>query len=101
MNSDIDLGLVPEDPTKVTGPEIGTLCLVVSPYSWLSNRVARVTARSYVWSPETVRPDGYRGHRRYDWSVIEYGKGKTLVVDDADLQPLSPGMVAEVRSWGW
>ena len=85
--------LRPENPDRLQGPEIGALCLIQSPYEWLSNRVVRVLERSYVWAPEVRGDDGYYGHRRYDWTVIEFGPGKTLVVDDVDLQPLAPGDV--------
>jgi hypothetical protein len=46
-----------------------------------------VTARSYVWSPEQHNPDGTHGYRHYDWSVVRFGDGSSMVVDDLDLRP--------------
>ena len=82
------LPITPENPDRLQGPEAGTLHRVASTYGWLDGQVARVIERSYVWGPDQ-RHGETRGHRRYDWSVIEYGpKAKTLVIDDADLVPL-------------
>lgn len=81
------LPITPEDPAKVRGPEVGTRVRVTSTYDWLDGQIAIVTDRSYVWSPDR-RNGATRGFRRYDWSVIKYGAGKTLVVDDAQLVEL-------------
>ena len=86
---------VPERPERLTGPEIGTLCRIVSKYDWLANRVVRVLARSYVWAPEQHNPNGTHGSRRYMDAVIEYGPGKRLVVLQSELIPLQPGDVIE------
>lgn len=77
---------IPEDPAKVQGPEVGALVLYHDKYKGTTETV-RVKARSYVWSPEIQRPDGYYGYRRYDWTVIERKRG-SLVVNDTDLTSL-------------
>jgi hypothetical protein len=57
--------------------------------------VVRVLERSYVWAPGDR---SYRGGvRRYDWSVVEYGAGKTLCVDDSDLTPLEVGAIVQMN----
>jgi hypothetical protein len=82
----------PERPERLEGPELGALCRMRSKSDWLNDRVVKVVARSYVWSPEYHRPDGYHGYRRYDWSVIEYtAAGSRVVVNDVDLIPLQVG----------
>lgn len=85
--------LVPENPDRLQGPEVGALVRYRGYRGRHENVVARVLARSYVWSPEQHREDGYHGHRRYDWTVIQFGPGesKRMVVDDADLFPIEPG----------
>lgn len=74
--------LVPEDATKLQGPELGSQCLY-------KGEIVTIKARSYVWSPEKQRPDGYYGYRRYDLKVIQRERGSVLV-DDKDLEPLTP-----------
>lgn len=80
---------VPEDPARLQGPEVGALCIYTGKGS-LTGQTVKVLARSYVWSPEQHRPDGYHGFRHYDWSVIAHGDGfrRHLVVDDSDLSPV-------------
>lgn len=82
---------VPEDPAKVTGPEVGTLQAYVDKRK--GRIVVRVLARSYVWAPEQHHPSGYHGYRRYDWTVIQYGPSdqQRVVVDDVDLSPVELG----------
>lgn len=84
----------PERPEKVKGPEIGALMRYRSKYEQ-PDRVVKVIARSYVWSPEQHNPDGTHGFRRYDWTVIQRGpkSGQHLVVDDVELFPIEPGDV--------
>lgn len=79
----------PENPAKVQGPEVGTLVLINSTYAWLDGHVGRVTARSYVWGPGD--PAYHGGARRYDWKVVEWKPGKSLVLDDKDLEPIKVG----------
>lgn len=86
-----EITLTPEDPAKVKGPEVGTLCLHHSNYTNYDNKVVTVLARSYVWSPERQNLDGTYGWRRYDWSVVDFGTFH-LVVDDVDLEPIVTGM---------
>lgn len=80
-----------ERPERLQGPEIDTLVRVTSRYDWLNGRVARILERSYVWAPGD--PSYHGGARRYDWKVIQYGEGKTLVVDDKDLTPIEVGAI--------
>jgi hypothetical protein len=75
-----------EDPTRLQGPEIGTLCVLRSNYDMFAERVVRVVARSYVWAPGDPNYGG--GVRRYDWKVVEFAPGRHVVVDDKDLAPL-------------
>lgn len=91
--------LVPEDPARLHGPEIGTYC-------WLNgkNRIpclVKVIERFYVWSPEMHdMVTGYHGIRHYEWSVIEEGPGKyrAIVVNDTDLIALAPEIARKVRA---
>lgn len=79
--------LPPVDPAKLSGPEVGQLCLYKSGVDD-SITVVEVVERSYVWSPGECRHKG--GYRRYDWSVINRGRGR-IVVNDEDLTPLLVG----------
>lgn len=81
--------LPPVNADRLTGPEVGTLCWSLSECDFLSGVVVKVVERSYVWSPGECRHGG--GYRRYDWSVIEYGPNKRVVVNDTELVPLAPG----------
>ena len=78
----------PEDPTKLQGPEIGSLCLTLKHWNFMPvGTVVRVIERSYVWAPG--QPGAYR---EYDWSVIEYNaRGSRVVVNDYELAPLAVG----------
>ena len=88
--------LTPENPDKLVGPELGELVVYQDPrYERWHNTVMRVTARSYVWSPEVHWPSGYHGTRRYDWTVVAGAKG-SMVVDDVKLIPLELGMKVEL-----
>lgn len=72
----------PENPDRLQGPEVGTLCLYR--YKDEPPMVVRVLERSYVWAP------GERsGSRRYDLKVIAKGPNGTrhALVDDAALTP--------------
>lgn len=81
--------LPPEDPAKLTGPEVGDLVVYNDPtYSRWHGMVMTVTARSYVWSPGECRSKG--GHRLYSDSVVFDGKG-TMVVSDEKLVVLAVG----------
>jgi len=97
--------LPPEDPAKLTGPEVGQYMMYAPKSSttrWkdgVQTRdpdpepvVVRVIHRSYVWSPGECRHKG--GYRRYDWSVIEKGpdKYRAVVVNDSDLYPVDPAV---------
>ena len=84
--------LTPENPARLRGPEPGALCRYTYKrrHEW-TNILVRIVARSYVWSPEQHNPDGTHGSRRYDWSVIEYAPGRTMVVDDTALEPVALG----------
>lgn len=91
-----DGSLVPEDPAKLTGPEVGEIMRYkgikhTDGTGFEVNTVVRVLERSYVWSPEQHNPNGTHGYRRYDWSVIDYGRGKRMVVDDTSLFAILPG----------
>lgn len=93
---------VPEDPDKLQGPEVGTLCIYNDPgYPKWDGMVVEVLRRSYVWSPEVHVGMNAHGYRHYDWSVIRYGQPldngtllskRTMVVDDDKLTPLEAGM---------
>jgi hypothetical protein len=75
----------PENPDRLQGPEVGTLCLYQG-RSDPSPVIVRVVERSYVWSP------GDRSQsRRYDLKVIARGpnRTRTMLVDDKDLVALS------------
>ena len=80
--------LPPEDPAKLTGPEVGALCIITSKYR--TGLVVRVLHRSYVWSPGECRSKG--GYRHYDWSVITDDHGYRVVMDDKDLLVVETGM---------
>lgn len=72
----------PENPERLQGPEIGTLCLYESRYQH-PPMIVCVLERSYVWAP------GERSQsRRYDLKVIDRGPRGHLLVDDKDLTPL-------------
>lgn len=79
----------PEAPGRLQGPEVGTLCRLTSRYPRFDGLIVRVLQRSYVWAPGD--PAYHGGMRRYDWKVIEYGRGHTLCVDDVQLIPLTTG----------
>lgn len=71
----------PERPEKLQGPEVGTLAVYHSKYPQFDGQTVEVTARSYVWAP------GERSQsRRYDLKVVRFASGKTLLVDDKDLE---------------
>ena len=82
----------PENPDKLRGPEVGAR-VVFRLYAGgksLSDPegLAVVTARSYVWAPGD--PSYHGGARHYDWKVIRFiASGKTLCVDDKDLEEVS------------
>jgi len=73
---------------RLTGPEIGALCIITSNYR--AGTVVRVLERSYVWSPGECRSNG--GYRHYDWSVITDDHGYRVVVNDTSLLPITTGM---------
>jgi hypothetical protein len=77
-----------ERPERLRGPEVGTLCRLASRYPRFDGLIVRVTQRSYVWAPGD--PAYHGGSRHYDWKVIEYG-GKTMCVDDKDLELIATG----------
>lgn len=80
----------PENPDRLQGPEVGTLCLYQGRND-PSPIVVRVVERSYVWAP------GERtGSRRYDLKVIARGPdgARRLLVDDKDLVPLTDAEAA-------
>jgi hypothetical protein len=88
--------LRPENQFSLEGPELGLAVYRSGSTSRFSvgggSPVAvRVVERSYVWAPEQHNPDGTHGYRHYDWSVIEYGPGKRIVVNDTDLSPINLG----------
>ena len=84
--------VVPEDPAKLTGPELGARVRFTggsdSKYS-RRGQVGTVTARSYVWAPDQAYHYGedvyYRGIRRYGDSVVVFDAGGSLSVLDRDL----------------
>lgn len=95
--------LPPEEPSKLTGPEVGTFVMyqpaplrsgkhVDGELVWTETVrpaiVVEVLRRSYVWSPGECRSHG--GYRRYDWTVIAEGPGeyRSVVVDDHQLSDL-------------
>ena len=81
--------LPPEDPSRLTGPEVGATVRYVGRYPDLlakTGGIATVIERSYVWSPGECRSKG--GYRHYDWSVIEWA-GKTMCVNDTDLEEIA------------
>jgi hypothetical protein len=79
----------PENPARLQGPEVGAECVYTR--KGTSGRVT-VTERSYVWAPGD--PSYHGGARRYDWKVVRFGTGKSLVVDDKDLTPVEAGVLA-------
>jgi hypothetical protein len=93
--------LVPEDPDKLQGPELGSLCIYQDEdFPRWDGLVVEVIARSYVWSPERHVAMNAHGYRRYDWSVIQFDTPdpehtwdrKTMVVDDDKLVPVDVGL---------
>jgi len=96
---------VPEDPSKLQGPELG-YAVYHDKYAERDGRPAdvavRVIARSYVWAPEEhhdqTKVTGAHGYRNYDWSVIERGPGgyRAVVVSDTDLRPLAQSEYAVI-----
>lgn len=83
------MAIPPENPDRLQGPEVGTLCAYVNPRYPQFDGTVEVIERSYVWAPGD--PSYRGGSRRYDWKVIRYANGKTMCVDDKDLTPLQPG----------
>ena len=81
---------VPEDPAKLQGPPFGPARYFNAQYPRWDGVEMRVIERSYVWSPEQHRPDGYHGFRHYEWSVVEWdrdndGRPGRMVVNDTEL----------------
>jgi hypothetical protein len=73
----------PENPDRLQGPEVGSLCLYSDRFQ-PAPMVVRVLERSYVWAP------GERSQsRRYDLKVIARGPNGTrhVLVDDKYLSP--------------
>lgn len=63
--------LPPVDPTKLRGPEVGTIVRYHDEkYPRWNGLLMRVRERSYVWSPGECRHGG--GYRNYDWTVVEW-----------------------------
>lgn len=87
--------LQPENPDKLEGPELGALVLYRNPrYPRWDGQVMRVHARSYVWAGEQHMPNGYHGHRHYDWTVVQGIDGvsdRRMVVNDDELTAIAPG----------
>ena len=77
------LPIVPEDPAKLRGPELGARVRYTSTGSH-NGRLGTVTARSYVWAPDKQNGQ-HRGFRRYDDSVVAFDNGTSLSVLDKDL----------------
>lgn len=84
--------LPPVREEKLTGPEVGQLCIITGKYH--TGSVVRVIERSYVWSPGECRSNG--GYRRYDWSVITDDHGYQVVMNDTDLLPITTGMTLSI-----
>jgi hypothetical protein len=85
-----------ENPDRLQGPAIGTVCLYRSKSFPQGVRVI-VTAQSYVWAPGD--PAYHGGARRYDWKCVRidpdailppFFGGRGLCVDDVDLTPVQP-----------
>lgn len=72
----------PERPERLRGPLVGAICVYQSQYE-PGPTLVRVIERSYVWAPGDASYGG--GSRRYDWSVVAWPSGRTLVVDDSTL----------------
>ena len=93
---------VPEDPAKLQGPEVGSLCIYYDEdFPQWHGLVVEVLHRSYVWSPEVHVGVNAHGYRLYDSSVIRFDKPKddgtwmgrnTMVVADYKLIPLMVGL---------
>lgn len=92
---------VPEDPDKLQGPEVGSLCIYQdTDFPRWHGLVCKVLRRSYVWSPEVHVAMNRHGYRRYDWTVIQFDKldgerpwdRRSMVVDDCKLVPLEVGL---------
>jgi hypothetical protein len=89
-----DLPLVPPDPDKLQGPEVGATVRYSKPGSRDHGKLMTVLHRYYHWSPEVViyhddEPVG-RGYLHYDWTVVELtnesGNVVAMVVDDDTLE---------------
>jgi hypothetical protein len=75
-----------ENPDRLQGPTIGTVCLYQGKRDPEPVRVI-VTERSYVWAPGD--PAYHGGARRYDWKIVRFvdTPARSLCVDDKDLVP--------------
>ena len=77
----------PELPERLQGPEVGARVMYRSERYPANDGPATVTVRSYVWAP--YDPAYHGGARRYDWKVIRFDTGKSMCVDDKDLEVLA------------
>jgi hypothetical protein len=80
-----------ENPARLQGPEVGTLCRLSSRFARFDGRAVRIVERSYVWAPGD--PAYHGGSRHYDWKIVEYAPGQRVCVDDKDLTPIEVGAV--------
>ena len=78
------LPLTEANPDKLRGPALGARVQ----YTGTGRRhglVGTVTARSYLWAPDTRYGDS-RGIVRYDDSVVGFDDGGSLAIDDKALE---------------
>lgn len=79
--------LAPELPERLQGPREGAIAIYNDlQYPRWHGKQVTVLRRSYVWSPELHHKDGTHGFRRYDWKVVQFEDGATMVVDDDKLE---------------
>ena len=74
----------PERPERLQGPRVGDRVIHRSERYPQFDGPATVTEASYVWGPGD--PAYHGGSRRYDWKVIRFDTGKSMCVDDKDLE---------------
>lgn len=90
--AEMELPLAPENPAKLTGPELGARVRYVNT-GRRHGQVGTVIARSYVWAPDKIvtAQDGskHRGMRRYEDTVVRFDDGGSLCILDRDLEVVS------------
>lgn len=70
--------------SKLRGPALGARVRYTGP-GRRHGTIGTVTARSYLWAPDTRYGDT-RGVVRYDDSVVVFDEGGSLAINDHDLE---------------